>query len=133
MALIKLNNRSSEDNAIHGRRNLIINGDAQIWQRATSSSSTGVNSADRWYHAEGTFSQETSIVPDNFQYAIKCVTNASNTPLLVQKIERPQVCGHIVGQDITVSFYARSSNVNAITKLELNDEGGSGGRPNGGA
>ena len=116
-----------------GRRNLIINGAYTIWQRATTSSSNGVNTADRWQQNDATFTQETSIVPDNFQYSMKVVANGSGTPLLLQKIERPQVCGHIVNQDITVSFYARSSNVNAITKLELNDEGGSGGRPDGGS
>ena len=118
---------------IGGRRNLIINGAYTIWQRATTSSSNGVNTADRWQQNDATFTQETSIVPDNFQYSMKVVANGSGTPLLLQKMERPQVCGHIVNQDITVSFYARSSNVNAITKLELNDEGGSGGRPDGGA
>ena len=118
---------------IGGRRNLIINGAYTIWQRATTSSSNGVNTADRWQQNDATFTQETSIVPDNFQYSMKVVANGSGTPLLLQKIERPQVCGHVLNQDITVSFYARSSNVNAITKLELNDEGGSGGRPDGGA
>jgi len=116
-----------------GRRNLIINGAYTIWQRSTTSSSNGVNTADRWQQNDATFTQETGIVPDNFQYSMKVVANGSGTPLLLQKIERPQVCGHVLNQDITVSFYARSSNVNAITKLELNDEGGSGGRPDGGA
>jgi len=116
-----------------GRRNLIINGAYTIWQRATTSSSNGVSTADRWQQNDATFTQETGIVPDNFQYSMKVVANGSGTPLLLQKIERPQVCGHVLNQDITVSFYARSSNVNAITKLELNDEGGSGGRPDGGA
>jgi hypothetical protein len=41
MALIKLNNRSSEDNAIHGKRNLIINGAMQVVQRGTVSGLTG--------------------------------------------------------------------------------------------
>ena len=126
------------DNAVDarypsGRRNLIINGAYTIWQRATTSSSNGVSTADRWQQNDATFTQETGIVPDNFQYSMKVVANGSGTPLLLQKIERPQVCGHVLNQDITVSFYARSSNVNAITKLELNDEGGSGGRPDGGA
>ena len=46
MALIKLNNRSSEDTAIHGRRNLVINGAMQVAQRGTSS--TGISNND--YH-----------------------------------------------------------------------------------
>lgn len=133
MALSKIDPAGLDIGQIGGRRNLIINGAYAIWQRATTSSSNGVNTADRWQQNDATFTQETSIVPDNFQYSMKVVANGSGTPLLLQKIERPQVCGHILNQSITVSFYARSSNVNAITKLELNDEGGSGGRPDGGA
>ena len=133
MALSKIETQALDVGQIGGRRNLIINGAYTIWQRATTSSSNGINTADRWQQNDATFTQETSIVPDNFQYSMKVVANGSGTPLLLQKMERPQVCGHIVNQDITVSFYARSSNVNAITKLELNDEGGSGGRPDGGA
>jgi hypothetical protein len=133
MALSKIETQALDVGQIGGRRNLIINGAYTIWQRATTSSSNGVKTADRWQQNDATFTQETSIVPDNFQYSMKVVANGSGTPLLLQKIERPQVCGHVLNQDITVSFYARSSNVNAITKLELNDEGGSGGRPDGGA
>jgi hypothetical protein len=133
MAISKIDPAGLDIGQIGGRRNLIINGAYTIWQRATTSSSNGVNTADRWQQNDATFTQETSIVPDNFQYSMKVVANGSGTPLLLQKIERPQVCGHVLNQDITVSFYARSSNVNAITKLELNDEGGSGGRPDGGA
>ena len=47
MALIKINNRSSEDNAIHGRRNLIINGAMQVAQRGTS-----FTSATTAYHVD---------------------------------------------------------------------------------
>jgi len=36
MALIKLNNRSSEDNAIHGKRNILINGAMEVAQRGNS-------------------------------------------------------------------------------------------------
>jgi len=133
MALSKIDPAGLDIGQIGGRRNLIINGAYTVWQRATTSSSNGVNTADRWQQNDATFTQETSIIPDNFQYSMKVVANGSGTPLLLQKIERPQVCGHILNQSITVSFYARSSNVNAITKLELNDEGGSGGRPDGGA
>ena len=54
MALIKLNNRSSEDNAIHGRRNLIINGAMQIWQRGTTQLATGGYMTDRHQASIGT-------------------------------------------------------------------------------
>lgn len=54
MALIKLNNRSSENNAIHGRRNLIINGAMQIWQRGTTQVAVGGYMVDRHQASIGT-------------------------------------------------------------------------------
>lgn len=113
-----------------GRRNLIINGAMQVWQRGTSGSANGYSHADRWKTYYGTFSQESSIVPDSTDYSLKAVTDASNTPLLIQMIEPSNKYTSV---DITVSFDVYSSATDAITKLELNDEGGSGGRPDGGA
>jgi len=51
MALSKIRSDSLEDTAVHGRRNLIINGAMQVAQRGTSF--TGITSTiayrmDRW-------------------------------------------------------------------------------------
>lgn len=79
MGLVKLNNRSSEDTAIHGRRNLIINGAMQINQRGHDSSNkvtvdvtaggTDIRySVDRWqsygYNVTGDF----DIACDTYQH-----------------------------------------------------------------
>ena len=54
MALIKINNRSSDDNAIHGRRNIFINSGFLVSQRGDYTSATAISSAarqitvDRW-------------------------------------------------------------------------------------
>lgn len=115
MALIKLNNRSSGDNAIHGRRNLIINGAMQCWQRGTSSTTHGFGSADRWFHyttSTGfTFSQSTD-APEGFTYSLTTTGTPSGEYNITQGIELPAAneAGQLFnGQKITVSYYAKSS------------------------
>ena len=48
MALSKLNNDSFDDTAVHGRRNLVINGAMQVAQRGTSSTNSGSYTVDRF-------------------------------------------------------------------------------------
>ena len=89
MALIKINNHSSEDTAIHGRRNRIINGAMQLAQRGTTATggSTGLHygGCDRWrmYQentaAAYTLSQDSNS-PNNFSSSLKIdVTTADGT------------------------------------------------------
>ena len=101
-----------------GRRNLIINGDFSVWQRGTSF--TGGNtygSADRWVtYASGnglTYSRSTN-VPSGSGLAYSMTT--SGTPsgefILSQGIELPAagIAGVFYkGQQITISYYAKSS------------------------
>mgnify|MGYP003133012917 CR=1 FL=1 len=54
MALSKLNNDSFADTAVHGRRNLIINGAMQVAQRDTSSTSSGIQTVDRFSYLAST-------------------------------------------------------------------------------
>jgi hypothetical protein len=88
MALIKINNRSSEDTAIHGRRNLIINGAMQVSQRGTSLSSISsdnnflvdrykfkVTSAGTW-----TISQDTDVPSgEGFNHSFKADCTSSSS------------------------------------------------------
>ena len=67
-----------------GFRNYLINGGFNIWQRGTSSASTGVTTADRWYNlASGTttFSQDASDFPTGVgvRYSTKWTTGASSS------------------------------------------------------
>ena len=48
MALSKLNNDSFADTAVHGQRNLIINGAMTVAQRGTSSTTSGFGTVDRF-------------------------------------------------------------------------------------
>jgi hypothetical protein len=65
-------------------KNYLINGAMENWQRGTTSTSTSVYLADRWFQSiEGattaTISQSTSVVPANYRYAMKMQRTAANT------------------------------------------------------
>ena len=100
-------------------RNLIINGQFDIWQRATDSGSNttdGYLSADRWYHASSgatkqvtrqTFSPGQTDVPDNPKYYLRyAVTTGNNNVALRQRIENVTRCQG----EMTFSFWVKGSN-----------------------
>ena len=141
MALSKLNNDSFADTAVHGRRNLVINGAMQVAQRGTSS--TNINSfasADRSSKSNddeaGTQAQSTT-APDGFSnsYKIDCTTAES----AVAADELWRVRHHIEAQNlqqlkygtsgaqsVTLSFYVRS-NVTGTYSCALYQEDGDSG------
>jgi hypothetical protein len=100
-------------------RNLIINGQFDVWQRATDSGSNttdGYLSADRWYHASsGATKQVTRVafapgqtdVPDNPKYYLRyAVTTGNNNVALRQRIEDVTRCQG----EMTFSFWVKGSN-----------------------
>jgi len=100
-------------------RNLIINGQFLVWQRATDSGSNttdGYLSCDRWYHASSgatkqvtrqTFSPGQTDVPDNpFYYLRYAVTTGNNNVALRQRIEDVTRCQG----EMTFSFWVKGSN-----------------------
>ena len=100
-------------------RNLIINGQFLIWQRATDSGSNttdGYLSCDRWYHASSgatkqvtrqTFSPGQTDVPDNPHYYLRyAVTTGNNNVALRQRIEDVTRCQG----EMTFSFWVKGSN-----------------------
>ena len=101
-----------------GFRNRIINGSMDIWQRGTSTTTTGnTYLADRWVSAivstGGTVSQETSSIPTGSRYAWKYVASASNTGMQMgQQIEYMN-CLDLQNITVSISFMARSVNSNA--------------------
>jgi len=130
MALSKIQSSSMADTAIHGRRNLIINGAMQVAQRGTSQ--TGITTSD--YHTvdrirlvltdAGTYT--TSQVADSpsgqgfyFSYKLDCTTSdtysgsGDNLHIRIGSLEQ-QDClkfnyGGSSAEKLTLSFWAKFS------------------------
>ena len=103
-----------------GRKNLIINGGFDFWQRATDSGSNtndGYLSADRWKHASSgatkqvtrqTFTLGQTAVPGNPKYYLRyAVTTGGNNVAIRQCIEDVT---RIAGRKLTLSFWVKGSN-----------------------
>lgn len=125
MALSKITSSSITDTAIHGRRNLIINGAMQVAQRGTSFTyGGGAYNLDRFYAldgTDGTFTVEQSTTaPTDFTNSLKVTittadssVGASQYASLRQNIEGFNCSqlnwGSSDAQTVTLSFYVRSS------------------------
>ena len=104
------------DSAYLANRNRIINGDFNVWQRATSSTAggSGYETADRWYFGGNSgagkqTTRQSGTPQEGFQYHMKVDANgisASNWVGIEQAIETSTVVP-LRSQTITVSVYAR--------------------------
>ena len=103
-------------------RNLIINGEFQVWQRGTSSSSVGYNTADRWrLHlsgasataSQGTFANGQTAVPGNPQFymALNVTTGNDNAGLQYRHEGTQQLNDEVY----TLSFWAKSATPATMT------------------
>ena len=116
------------DTAIHGRRNLVINGAMQVAQRATATttvSGAGVyDTIDRlklWESTDGAFTSEQSTEsPDGFSNSVKLAVTTADASLaanqyacIAQLIEAQNLQHLAYGTDaaetVTISFYVRSN------------------------
>jgi hypothetical protein len=99
-------------------RNKIINGNFDVWQRATSQTSSGYGSADRWtcFHdgstktvSRQTFALGQTDVPNNSKYfmrhVVTSVPGAGNYVIMDQRIEGVET---LSSKTITLSFWARA-------------------------
>jgi hypothetical protein len=123
------NNLIGEDGSLdyanfrRGRKNYIINGNFDIWQRGTSV--TGGYGADRWTFdlsgatgtfAQGTFTVGQTDVPNNPKfYGNVTITGADNNARIEQKIEDVNT---LAGETITISFWAKYTS-NAPTSFNI--------------
>ena len=141
-AMLRAETPQEQFNLINaGRKNLIINGNFDVWQRGTSSSGTtssGYQSADRWYfNASGatyTTSQQTftlgqTDVPYNPRYFLRfAVTGADDNAGVWHKIEDVRKSS---GQTVTLSFWAKynSDSPSSTINLKFIQNFGTGGSP----
>jgi len=123
---------------LHGFRNLIINGNFDIWQRGTSQSAGGYGSADRWLFYFGTgsgvvsrqaFDLGQSDVPGNprffCRHVVSTLSAAGIGTALGQRIEDVRT---LAGRTATLTFYARAENEQMIAARAVQDFG-TGGSP----
>jgi hypothetical protein len=100
-----------------GRRNFIINGGFDVWQRGTTGSGpTGYWSADRWKHnayGNGTFSltKKTDATGVPFTTYGRYEQEVAGTETGKQATNQYIEGNYLVGKTATVSFYARASKV----------------------
>ena len=121
-----------------GRKNLIINGGFDIWQRATdsgSNTSDGYLSADRWNHASSgatkqvtrqAFTLGQTEVPGNPRYYLRyAVTTGANNVAIRQCIED---LTRTAGRELTFSFWVKGTNCGGGSfDLQFRQDFGSGG------
>jgi hypothetical protein len=124
--------------ALSGFRNAIINGNFDIWQRATSHSTAGYGSADRWQNtrvgstctiSRQAFTLGQANVPNQPAYfcraVVSSVAGAANYSSLAQSIEGVST---FAGRTVTVSFWAKADAARSIS-AELTQFFGTGGSP----
>jgi hypothetical protein len=130
MALSKITNASVADTAVHGRRNLIINGAARVQQRnATTTTAGQYGKADRFRHEAGggtttldagTVSSSDAPYSEGFRNTIKITNTTAGSAAttdyaaIQQRIEAQDLVNS--GWDytssssyLTLSFWAKSS------------------------
>ena len=134
----RLSPESISGGPLCGFRNKIINGDFDIWQRATSQTASTYGSSDRYFHAHNVstktvsrqeFTKGQTDVPGSPKYFCRTVvttgSGASHTTLLTQPIEGLE---NVSGKTLTVTFYAKADATKDIA-VEFEQNFGSGGSP----
>ena len=139
MSEIRVNNiTDTGGSTLLGRRNAIINGNFDVWQRGTSQTATGYGSADRWKTQVGTSTQTVTQqafttgqtdVPYNPKYYYRnVVTTGSTAPSYVILNQFIEGVGSFAGETVTLSFYAKADASKNIA-IEFSQQFGTGGSP----
>ena len=115
MALTKVTSIMIEGAPVNpaGRKNLIINGGMDVWQRGTSFTDDSFT-ADRWYINSGSatlaasrqaFPVGQTDIPHNPKYFLRVSIAGSSARQLIQKVED---VSQFSGQTVTLSYWAKS-------------------------
>ena len=130
MALSKIESQALDVGQIGGRRNVLINGNFDVWQRATSYTDVAgiwkYGHADRWAgHNDGadagTWSRSTTVPNSGSTYSMLMTgaTSVTNTNF-IQKVESQALNGIRAADSMTISGWVRSAtagktiNINAL-------------------
>lgn len=109
MPISKIQQNSIADSAVHGQRNLVINGAMQVWQRGTSSSSTNdLVSVDRYIASNTTKFDQSTDTPSGFEYSLLLGNSSATFPYAEQRVEASAM-KQTEGKSLTISFYAKAT------------------------
>jgi hypothetical protein len=93
-----------------GRKNLIINGNFDIWQRGIVSVSNSYT-ADHWYIDQNSNASQSSNVPDGSNYSLKVIPDSGFSASCYTTIELMNATNNNplkINTDYTISFYVKS-------------------------
>lgn len=121
-----------------GFRNKIINGDFDIWQRATTQTISGYGSDDRWNNLNNgstktasrqTFALgQTDVLGDPTYYSRTVVSSITNAANFVSKSQFIEGVKTLQGKKATLTFYAKADASKNIA-VEFSQSFGTGGSP----
>ena len=108
LAGLQTNITAGDTAARAGRKNLIINGGFDVWQRSTAATSYGnYASADRWLQV--TAGEVSKVVDGDRNTVLKLVTSTGQSPNRIsQYLEAP---ARLKGKTLTLSFWMKTSEV----------------------
>jgi hypothetical protein len=128
-----------------GFRNAIINGNFDIWQRGTSSTSTTsgiIPTADRWRavtasgsgravtYSQQLFANGQTDVPGNPKYFFRWDETTAGSSYTIKRLaQRIESVATFSGEQVTLSFYAKASSTITLPSLVIAQDFGSGGSP----
>lgn len=124
-----------EDNG--GRRNYLINGNFDMWQYATSQTSSGYGSDDRWTNRnDGSTKTHSRVACTDTERALfnasyfsrTIVSSVAGAGNRVNKYQLIEDITKLAGKTITLSFWAKADSSKNIA-IEFVEEFGAGGSP----